>query len=59
MLSYTDSKIDEINTNIDSKLITLLNEVMNLINELNENNQDLNQQISIIENDTLKCSKCF
>ncbi len=54
MLSYTDSKIDEINTNIDSKLITLHNEVMNLINELNENNQDLNQQISIIENDTLK-----
>ena len=54
MLSYTDSKIDEINTNIDSKLITLHNEVMNLINELNENNQDLNHQISIIENDTLK-----
>ena len=54
MVSYTDSKIDEINTNIDSKLITLHNEVMNLINELNENNQDLNHQISIIENDTLK-----
>ncbi|MGL5591663.1 MAG: hypothetical protein ACRDCF_02970 [Mycoplasmoidaceae bacterium] len=54
ILSMTDSKFDEINTNIDTKLITLHNEVMNLINELNESNQDLNRQISIIETDTLK-----
>ncbi|MGL5640315.1 MAG: hypothetical protein ACRDCD_01525 [Mycoplasmoidaceae bacterium] len=54
ILSITDSKFDEINTNIDTKLITLHNEVMNLINELNESNQELNRQISIIETDTLK-----
>ncbi|MGL5246050.1 MAG: hypothetical protein ACRC8C_00610 [Mycoplasmoidaceae bacterium] len=54
ILSLTDTKFDEINTNIDTKLITLHNEVMNLINELNENNQELNQQIAIIETDTLK-----
>ncbi|MGL4617296.1 MAG: hypothetical protein ACRCUM_03575, partial [Mycoplasmoidaceae bacterium] len=54
ILSITDTKFDEINTNIDAKLVTLHNEVMNLINELNENNQELNRQISIIETDTLK-----